>query len=57
MIELGADEMWTPFLEQINDLLHDEKTIRHENDGIKSSEICVRIVSFLTLFSSTFKIG
>lgn len=47
MIELGPEEMWTPFLEQINDLLHEEKTVRHENDHIKSAEICLRIVRLL----------
>ena len=45
MIELGEDEMWTPFLEEINALLIDEKQYRHENDHVKQAEVCVRIVS------------
>ena len=45
MIELAEDEMWTPFLEEINTLLIDEKHFRHEGDHIKQSEVCVRIVS------------
>lgn len=49
MIFPGDEEMWTPFLEQVNDLLHEEKIIRHENDGIKSSEICMRIVRFFPI--------
>ena len=45
MFELGEDEMWTPFLEEINALLIDEKQYRHENDHVKQAEVCVRIVS------------
>ena len=44
MLEVAEDEMWTDFLEQANDLLLQEKAVRHENDHIKSSEICTRIV-------------
>ena len=47
MFEIGAEEMWTPFLEEVNDLMFEEKQARHDNDGIKASEICVRIVSYL----------
>ena len=47
MIDVGPEEMWTPFLEEVNNLLYDEKAARHENDHIKSSEICCRIVSLL----------
>jgi len=36
---------WTPFLEEVNDLMIEEKTARHENDHVKNAEICVRIVS------------
>ena len=46
MFEIGADEMWTPFLEEVNDLMHEEKQARHDNDHVKVSEICLRIVSF-----------
>ena len=45
MFEIGADEMWTPFLEEVNDLMHEEKQARHDNDHVKVSEICLRIVS------------
>lgn len=45
MFEIGHEEMWTPFLEEVNDLMIEEKQARHENDHNKLSEICVRIVS------------
>lgn len=45
LIELGPDEMWTPFLEKINDLMLEEKKARHDGDYEKLSDICVRIVS------------
>jgi hypothetical protein len=44
MFDLGEGEMWTPFLEEVNDLMLEEKQARHENDHIKASEICLRIV-------------
>ena len=44
-IDVGADEMWTEYLEEINKLFHEEKKARHENDAVKLSEICRRIVS------------
>ena len=47
LIEIGEEEMWSDFLEEVNKLLHDEKAARHENDAVKLSEICKRIVSFL----------
>jgi hypothetical protein len=48
MFEIGADEMWTPFLDEVNDLMLEEKIARHENDHVKLSEICLRIVSLAT---------
>ena len=45
LIEIKDDEMWTEFLEEINKLFHEEKKSRHENDAVKLSEICKRIVS------------
>jgi hypothetical protein len=45
MVELAPGEAWTPFLEEVNDLMIEEKAARHENDHIKVSEICLRIVS------------
>ena len=53
MFEIGAEEMWTPFLEEVNDLMLEEKQARHENDHIKLAEICTRIVSS---FAYVFKI-
>ena len=44
MFAIGADEMWTPFLEEVNALMIEEKKQRHENDHIKLAEICTRIV-------------
>jgi len=35
MFEIGEDEMWTHFLEQVNDMLIEEKSIRQEGDHIK----------------------
>jgi len=45
MIELKDEEMWTPFLEEVNNLLIEEKQVRHKNDHIRLAEICTRIVS------------
>ena len=45
MFDIGADEMWTPFLEEANDLMLEEKAARHENDHNKIAQICTRIVS------------
>ena len=45
MIDVGPEEMWTPFLDEVNNLLHEEKAARHENDHVKLAEICTRIVS------------
>jgi hypothetical protein len=44
MFELAPGQTWTPFLEEVNDLMLEEKVSRHENDGVKTSEICLRIV-------------
>jgi hypothetical protein len=44
MFEIGAEEMWSPFLEEVNDLMIEEKQARHDNDHVKVSEICLRIV-------------
>ena len=45
MIEIGADEVWTPFLEKINTFMHEEKKARQDNDAFKGAEVCVKIVS------------
>lgn len=45
LIDIGEEEMWTDFLEEVNKLLHEEKAARHENDAVKLSQIWCRIVS------------
>jgi hypothetical protein len=45
MVEIGAEEMWTPFLEKINQLMVEEKKARQENDSFKGAELCSKIVS------------
>ena len=45
LIDIKPDEMWTDFLEQINDLMIEEKAARQVFDHIKLAEICTRIVS------------
>jgi hypothetical protein len=45
MIEISADEEWTPFLEKVNNMLIEEKKLRHEDDNIKLAELCKNIVS------------
>jgi hypothetical protein len=45
LIDVGPDEMWTDFLEQINDLMIEEKAARQVSDHNKLAEICTRIVS------------
>ena len=45
LVETAADEMWTDFLEQVNDLMLEEKAARQISDHNKLAEICVRIVS------------
>jgi hypothetical protein len=45
ILEIGADEMWSPYYEEINELLHQEKKARQENDSNKSAEVCVKVVS------------
>lgn len=36
--------MWTDFLEQVNDLMIEEKAARQASDHNKLAEICTRIV-------------
>ena len=45
LIEIGPEEMWTPFLESINAMMLEEKKARQENDSFKGSELCCKIVS------------
>ena len=44
LIELEDEEMWTPYLEDANQLLIEEKAARHENDGVKLADLCKRII-------------
>jgi len=44
IIELGEEEMWTPFHEEVNGLFHDEKKSRHDNDANSSTDILKRII-------------
>lgn len=44
-VEIGPDEMWTDFLEQVNELMIEEKAARQVSDHNKLAEICTRIVS------------
>ena len=39
--------MWTDFLDQVNDLMLEEKAARQVSDHVKLAEICLRIVSEL----------
>lgn len=41
--------MWTDFLEQVNDLMLEEKAARQVSDHVKLAEICLRIVSISIL--------
>ena len=45
MFEIGAEEMWTPYLENINKLMIEEKQARQDNDAFKGADICCKIVS------------
>ena len=45
LIEIGPEEQWTPFLESINAIMLQEKKARQDNDSIKGSELCCKIVS------------
>ena len=44
LVEIPAEEMWTDFLEQVNDLMIEEKKARQVGDHQKLAEICTRIV-------------
>ena len=48
MLDIGPDEVWTPFLESVNELMLEEKKQRQENDSFKGAVVCCKIVS-LTL--------
>jgi len=44
LVETKPDEIWTDFLEQVNDLMIEEKKARQASDHNKLAEICTRIV-------------
>ena len=48
MLDIGPDEVWTPFFESINQLMLEEKKQRQDNDSFKGADVCCKIVS-LTL--------
>jgi hypothetical protein len=54
LFELDPEEMWTPFHEEANQLLFEEKAARHENDAIKLADICKRIIQ-LSFDSQEYK--
>ena len=45
MVEIGPEDMWTDFHEHVNNLLIEEKRLRHENDHAKLAEVCCQVVS------------
>jgi hypothetical protein len=51
ILEIAADEVWSPFFESINDLMLQEKKYRFENDANKLAEVCKQIVSVLHIKS------
>ena len=53
ILEIPADEMWSPYYEEINELLYQEKKARQENDSNKSAEVCVKVVSIIEKIAST----
>ena len=46
MIDIAEGEMWTPYLQRINQLFIDEKQARHDADNAKLTQICSEIVFF-----------
>lgn len=44
LVETKPDEIWTDFLEQVNDLMLEEKAARQASDHNKLAEICTRIL-------------
>ena len=49
LIQIGEGDMWTPFLEKINQIMLQEKKARQESDHVKGAELCCSIVSHLAL--------
>ena len=54
ILEIAADEMWSPYYEEINELLHQEKKARQENDSNKSAEVCVKVVSWFATTKTNY---
>jgi len=44
---MGEEDMWTDFLEKINNIMLAEKKARQESDHNKGAELCKEIVSIL----------
>ena len=45
MVDVGPEEMWTDFHEHVNNLLIEEKRLRHANENVQLSVVCCDIVS------------
>ena len=50
MVEIGPEDMWTDFYEKINNMLIEEKRLRHLNEHNQLATVCCDIVSpFLSI--------
>lgn len=45
LVEIGPEDMWTDFHDKINDMLIEEKKLRHANDHNELAIICCKVVS------------
>jgi hypothetical protein len=45
MVEVGPEEMWSDFHEHVNNLLIEEKRLRHANDHAELAAVCCKVVS------------
>lgn len=55
MIDLAPEEMWSDFHEHVNNLLVEEKRLRHANDHSELASVCCQIVS--SSFQQSIKFG
>lgn len=49
LIEIGAGETWTAFLEEANVMFLEEKRLRQDGDNENLSKVCQKIVSEICL--------
>ena len=47
MVDVGPEEMWSDFHEHVNNLLIEEKKLRHNNEHTETAVVCCKIVSIL----------